>query len=112
MKKIISFIMVLCLMFVLVGCGGANPGDKNYEENTNGRFQIIPSEDGLYYDVNTKVVYVVFSEKSGYAGYGYMSPYCADNGLPYRYNVEDNKLEKVKWSVKDIVDFPRGDYYE
>ena len=49
----------------------------------------------LYYDTNTKIVYILFNECAGYFGYGYMSPYYAPNGMPYVYNVQTNSLEEI-----------------
>ena len=45
----------------------------------------------LYYDTNTKIVYILFNEWAN----GYMSPYYAPNGMPYVYNVETNSLEEI-----------------
>ena len=49
----------------------------------------------LYYDTNTKIVYILFNECAGFSGYGYMSPYYALNGMPYVYNVQTNSLEEI-----------------
>lgn len=49
----------------------------------------------LYYDTNTKIVYILFNEGAGNAGYGYMSPYYAPNGMPYVYNVQTNSLKEI-----------------
>ena len=45
----------------------------------------------LYYDTNTKIVYILFNEWAN----GYMSPYYAPNGRPYVYNVETNSIEEI-----------------
>ena len=91
-KKIISIILVVCLICSLAACGMVK-GGKNYTENTN-RFIAIPSQQDLYYDLHTKVVYVIFNEAFGYTGYGYMSPYFADNGKPYLY--ENGELVEIE----------------
>lgn len=93
MKKILALIVIVCMVFCLCGC--ANKGSKNYNKTTTGRLIPIVGQSDLYYDANTKVVYILFNECTGYTGYGYMSPYYADNGLPYVYNVESNTLEKI-----------------
>ncbi|MGN0245742.1 MAG: hypothetical protein ACI4DK_07235 [Lachnospiraceae bacterium] len=93
MKKIVSIIITICLVICLIGC--AFTGSKNYTKNTNNRLIPVPGEQDLYYDISTKVVYIIFNECAGNEGYGYMSPYYADNGFPYSYNVETNELEEI-----------------
>jgi hypothetical protein len=93
MKKIISMIIVICMLFCFSGC--VVSGSKNYSKNTNNRLLEVPGQQDLYYDVNTKVVYIIFSEFDGPAGYGYMSPYYADNGFPYVYNAASGALEEI-----------------
>ena len=92
MKKIISIILVICMLFCLSGCVA---GSKNYSKNTHNRLLKVPSQHDLYYDINTKIVYIIFNECSGSVGYGYMSPYYADNGFPYRYNAVSGALEEI-----------------
>lgn len=91
-KKFLSVIITICLIFCLMGCESAYKGSKNYTETTNRLIPIIGQQD-LYYDSNTKVVYIIFNECAGYSGYGYMSPYFADNGMPYIY--DDGELVKI-----------------
>ena len=92
MKKVIYILIAICLMFCLVGCKPAYEGRKNYTETTSRLVPIVGQQD-LYYDYNTKVVYIIFNECAGYEGYGYMSPYFADNGMPYIY--DGGKLVKI-----------------
>lgn len=94
MKKITMLIATICLALCMTACAGT--GSKNYTNNTSGRFIAVPMQTNLYYDTNTKIVYVIFNECAGYSGYGYMSPYYASNGKPYVYNVEKNCLEKIQ----------------
>ena len=77
MKKIVSILIVICLLFCLVGCGRSATTDNKF-----GRFIEVPNEKYLYYDVNTKVVYFI---NYGVEGYTYMSPYYASNGEVYLY---------------------------
>ena len=93
MKKIIMLMATICLALCLTACTAS--GSKNYTDRTNGRFMVVPMQTDLYYDTQTKVVYVIFNEYAGNMGYGYMSPYYADNGRPYKYNVEKNCLEEI-----------------
>lgn len=92
MKRLIAIILALCVICSLAACG-IGTGSKNYTENTN-RLISIPTQQDLYYDCNTKVVYIIFNEFSGSVGYGYMSPYFADNGKPYLY--ENGELVEIE----------------
>lgn len=96
MKKVVYFVVTICLMLCLAGCE-TYAGDKNYSNTTANRFISIPTQQDLYYDINTKIVYIMFSKKDGGGdcgvGYGYMSPYFANNGRPYLY--EGGKLVKI-----------------
>lgn len=91
-NKIITLILTVFLVFCLVG--RTFTGSKGYTKSTGGRLQSTMMQD-LYYDTNTKIVYILFNEGAGNAGYGYMSPYYAPNGMPYVYNVQTNSLEKI-----------------
>lgn len=93
-NKIITLILTVVLVFCLAGCGGAFEGSKDYTARTNGRLQPTMMQD-LYYDTNTKIVYILFNEGAGNAGYGYMSPYYAPNRMPYVYNVQTNSLKEI-----------------
>ena len=94
MKKIATLVLTIYLVLCMTAC--TDTGSKNYTNNTSGRFVAVPTQTDLYYDTNTKIVYVIFNECFGNRGYGYMSVYYADNGKPYKYNVERNCLEKVE----------------
>ena len=91
-NKIIVLILTVVLVFSTVGC--TYTGSKGYTENTGGRLQPTVMQD-LYYDTNTKIVYILFNECAGYSGYGYMSPYYAPNRRPYVYNIQTNSLEEI-----------------
>lgn len=52
--------------------------------------------DGLYYDVNTNIVYWWNGIFFGYPSTT-PTPYYASNGLPYKYNPETNVLEEILW---------------
>ena len=94
MKKVITLVLVILIVLSMTACS-TSPGSKNYEEHTNNRLIQTRVDKNLYYDPNTKIVYIIFNEAIGYKGYGYMSPYYANNGLPYVYNVERNCLEEI-----------------
>ena len=94
MKKIFILLLSLMLIFSFAGCGPTVvEGSKNYENHTS--LISIPSQENLYYDFNTKIVYIIFNELSGNLGYGYMSAYYAPNGLPYIYDTETNTLIEI-----------------
>ena len=93
-NKIIVLILTIALVLCLSGCGGTFEGSKDYTKRTNGRLQPTMMQD-LYYDTNTKIVYILFNEYAGSSGYGYMSPYYAPNGLPYVYNIQNKNLEEI-----------------
>ena len=93
-NKIIALILTVFLVFCLAGCSITSAGSKNYTPRTNSRLQPTRMQD-LYYDTNTKIVYILFNECAGYSGYGYMSPYYAPNGMPYVYDVETNSIEEI-----------------
>lgn len=93
-NKIIALILTVFLIFCLAGCSITSAGSKNYTTRTNSRLKPTMMQD-LYYDTNTKIVYILFNECAGYSGYGYMSPYYAPNGMPYVYNVQTNSLEEI-----------------
>lgn len=93
-NKIIVLILTVVLVLCLAGCSATFVGSKNYTKCTNDRLQPTMMQD-LYYDTNTKIVYILFNECDGYSGYGYMSPYYAPNGMPYVYNVQTNSLEEI-----------------
>lgn len=89
-NKIIALIITVVLVLCLSGCSGTFEGSKDYTKRTSGRIQPTMMQD-LYYDTNTKIVYILFNEWAN----GYMSPYYAPNGRPYVYNVETNSLEEI-----------------
>lgn len=94
MKKKMLFVMFVFVLLSLCICGCNNyKGDKNYTESTDGLLVKVPNRTPLYYDTNTKVVYVIFNECDGYQGYGYMSPYYSENGKLYRY--VNGELEEI-----------------
>lgn len=91
-KKFIVLFLAAIIAVFSVGCTNEDP--KNYTNLTAGRL-IQTTMSDLYYDANTKIVYIMFNEYVGYYGYGYMSPYYAPNGLPYIYNPQTNELEEI-----------------
>ena len=96
MKRIFGICLILVVIIIMTGCDSMAKGDKNYAEHTGYLFEKIEETECLYYDVNTKIVYIIFNERAsaGYQGYGYMSVYYAGNGLPYKYI--DGELKEIE----------------
>lgn len=92
MKKIIAVLLALLLCVSLAACG-TYEGNKDYTARTG--FVEVTGKKNLYYDPDTKVIYIIFNEYDGYQGYGYMSPYYAPNGLPYLYDANSQTLYEV-----------------
>ena len=94
MKRILILLLLSAMCISLVSCTlTPAAGSKNYKESVG--FVKISEREGLYYDPNTKIVYVMFNEAIGNKGYGYMSAYYAPNGLPYQYDVETQTLVEI-----------------
>ena len=91
-KKIIAILLSLTMLISLFGCA-ASKGSKNYTAHT-GLIKIV-GQDNLYYDPQTRIVYIIFNEAMGNCGYGYMSAYYASNGLPYQYDTNNNILIEI-----------------
>lgn len=84
----------VCILIVLFAASKKpSEGPNNYEQTS--QLIEIETENNLYYDPNTMIVYLVFNERSGYKGYGYMSAYYAPNGLPYQYDAGARQLVEI-----------------
>lgn len=90
-KRLLLTLLIPMLLFT--GCG-MHTGAKDYKNNTDKTFQNVDGKEWLYYDKKTKIVYVIFNEFTTNTGYGYMSPYYAPNGKPYRYI--DGELKEIE----------------
>lgn len=88
MKKFICcLLLVLCLC--LNGCGteyGFHADDVGFDE--------CGDYDGLYYNINTKIIYYIFNDGDGYKGFGYMAPYISEHG--YFCKWDDNQIIEIK----------------
>ena len=100
--KLKKNLLILCVtvttLFFCVGCSSEQPVQVNVSNNENisgttfGKDALIEIGNGLYYDSTTRIVYLKFSK--GY--FGYLSPYYAPNGFPYKYNPETNTFEEIE----------------
>lgn len=93
MKKKTAIILLSCTL-LLSGCNSTYSGSKEYGLHTDGLLKQVDNSNCLYYDTNTRIVYIIFNEFEGYYGYGYMSPYYASNGKPYLY--VDGELKEIE----------------
>ena len=87
MKKII---IMLLLATMLTGCENEHSGYTGY--GSFGSLLPCKTEDTLFYDRSTKIVYYVMMDYTGYKGYGFMSPYISKNGRFCRY-IDDEIVE-------------------
>ncbi len=105
-KRFVILMVCLGIIFCMSGC--FEEPDRSISvsvrpnENANGEKQNIGPDTlkeigcGLYYDVNTNIVYWWNGAFFGYPS-ATPSPYYASNGLPYKYNPETNALEEILW---------------
>ena len=100
MKKIFCGLLAVILCFGLCGCEETIPSTINETSESFIGFSAIPGESNLYYDVDTKIVYIIFKERKGYGGYGFMSPYYAPNGFPYQYDANERTLVEIDSSER------------
>ena len=91
-KRLLPILLATTLLFT--ACDSTSAGSKEYRERTNNLLEQVSGYDCLWYDEETKIVYVLFNECCGYCGYGYMSPYYAANGKPYLYI--DGELKEIE----------------
>ena len=91
-KKILAVALVLALCFGMTGCG-VTEGSKNYDNHS--KLISIEGENDLYYYSTTHIVYIIFNECAGNAGYGYMSPYYSENGKLCTYDTNTKKIVEI-----------------
>lgn len=77
MKKIIFVILVIVLVFCFLGCATQNHDTQNNLSKMDER------EIYVWIDEKTGVQYIVYSEKSGYAGTGGITPRLNADGTLY-----------------------------
>lgn len=94
-RTLILLVLVALLTCTLTACGtSATDVDKSAIEM--GNFKTIDSNESLVYNLDTRVVYYMFSTyiTTGYNGYGYsyFAPYISENGKFCRY-INDEIVE-------------------
>ena len=101
-KRIISLVMalfIISLAVILTACYSPPQKLSNPESISAGISDLkkIEEKDLLFYDIDTKIVYYLFSttfSNSTYEGYSYMSPYISENGNYCRYI--DGKIVEIQ----------------
>lgn len=93
-RKFLIIICGLILCLGSVGCSLTDEGDKDY--NVHSKLIAIEGEKDLYYYSTTHIVYIVFNEYAGDAGYGYMSPYYSENGKLCTYDAEKKMIIEIE----------------
>lgn len=101
MKKFLVIILIIVIVLSLVACAPVDTSSNasNGENETRymlGKSAMIELGDGLWYDSTTRIVYWW----NGCLKYQYNysttpSPYYAPNGLPYRFDPENNRFEEI-----------------
>lgn len=94
---VIALVLTIAVCLSLAACTVADPATSVTPAPTlyYGRFAEVPHEEDLYYDPETQIVYYIRQKGAGYARYGYMSPYYAPNGLPYKYDTDTQTLVEI-----------------
>lgn len=98
MKKrtLILLIVGVLLICTLTACSTTSPNNPDEAVAELSNFRTIDGKDYLVYNLDTKVVYYMFSTSSeaGYHGYGYsyFAPYISENGNFCRY-INDEIVE-------------------
>ena len=98
-KKLIVTIIVLLFAFSLTGCSseeaqknaesfqsGLNSaiGDSSFNNSQNDKIQTIENQYiFIWTDPDTKIQYIVYRQKSGYAGFGGIAPRLNADGSLY-----------------------------
>ena len=98
-KKFLALILGFILTFSLVGCNKTlNVNVENSSEldsGTLGTQSFVEISSDLVYDQATRIVYI--RNTTNGPCYCVYTAYYAPNGFPYRYNPENNTLEKIKF---------------
>lgn len=94
MKKFIAIILIVTMMLSVTACGGSPAAES--DDIILGKSGLMELGNGLYYDINTRIVYWW----NGYSGSNYCStmpsPYYAPNGLPFLYDPVAGVFEEIQ----------------
>lgn len=83
----------MILSFILAGCSSSSSGGEHFDANYN--FISIKNKSDLYYYSDTRIVYIMFKDQRGYAGYGYLAPYYSENGKLCIYDSEKEQIVEL-----------------
>lgn len=103
MKK---YAPLLAILLVVIICSGCVPSTPHEPGATPPGLSKIEYMDNLYYDAETRVVYIIFSSNKIVGSgnrmeCGFMSPYIAPNGLPFKYI--DGVLTEIEFPKNEII---------
>ena len=94
MEKFLAIILVIVLTLSMTACG-TSPDVESIDIVT-GKTALVELGNGLYYDINTRIVYWW----NGYLISGNYSttpsPYYAPNGLPFLYDPVAGVFEEIQ----------------
>jgi len=95
MKRRIILLLVCCMLMcgALTGCGVKTYEIEDEATLEMGNFLPVPEMDGVVYNLDTKVMFYMFSTSIVNHGYGYFGPYINENGRYCRY--VDNKVVEI-----------------
>ena len=92
-NKFLVVILGLALCVGMVGCTYTRADFKDYDKHS--KLIEIEGENDLYYYSKTHIIYVIFNERNGRAGYGYMAPYYSENGKLCIYDTENKAIIEI-----------------
>lgn len=96
MKKFIVFLIVIVMLLTMCGCmNDSAVAESRLRKNLPSNIISIDGMDSIYYDANTRIVYIIIPVIDMSTDFGFMSPYYAPNGLPYMYDTETNSLVEI-----------------
>jgi len=111
LRKSCLCMLLLLVIFVLTACGNKST-ETAFEADP---FVTIKGHEaqGLVYDNQTRTVYVLFKEASGYAGYGFVDAYIVNgHNCEYRdgkivevipnYEIVENKIVETQPTYKEV----------
>lgn len=100
MKKFIAIILVVVMMLSVTACGGEPAAES--DDIIFGKSGLMELGNGLYYDINTRIVYW-WNGRFDMSNYSTTpSPYYAPNGLPFQYDPMTNSFEEIRYDSEFV----------
>lgn len=93
-ELLLTFLFVVCVVAVFSRKVETKDTQEEKEEQTVSTVygNLIPIKGNLLYDAKTRICYIKYENA--------LSPYCASNGFPYKYNPELEEFEKIAIKIK------------